>query len=219
MVLRKQKMGNQRPWTLEDLKDGLSSFYKQHGRYPRAHEIDTFEYLPSSRSIQRSHGGLVEIRKQLELSGQSDYRTGEHSIKRAKTINKRNNGVEEKIYDYLTKKFGKEFVHREHFFTDDKRTRADFLVYCKNGNFSIDSFYARDRHNLVGCLNSKLRKYSYDLMLQYPVIFLQMNGKISEKEMKSVVKNKKKTLHKYQQLMSFGQLKAFCENKKAYSVK
>jgi len=219
MALRKQRAGNQHPWTLEDLKDGLEVFFKQHGRYPRTHEVDDFEYLPSSRSIQRTHGGLVEVRKQLKLSGQNDYRSGAHSTERAKKINKRNHKVEQEIYNYLVNRFGKEFVHREHFFTDDRRTRADFFVYTQKSNFSIDSFYARDRHNLIGCLNSKLRKYDDNLMLQYPVIFLQMNENISENEMRSVVQNKKRKLHPYQHLMSFEQLKTFCKDKKPHTLK
>lgn len=211
-------MGNQRPWSLEDLEDGLKEFYRQYDRYPRVHEVDAFEFLPSSRSIQRSHGGLIEVRKKIGLGGQSDYRSGEHSTKRAKKINERNNKLEQEVYDYLVKKFGKEFVHREHFFTDDRRTRADFLVYSKNGNFSIDSFYARDRHNLIGCLNNKLRKYDDKVMLQYPVIFLQMNEGISEREMNNVLRNKKNKLKKDQHLMSFEQLKEFFKDKAPHKL-
>src|SRR3990167_9427156 len=52
-------------WTLENLRDGLLYFYELNGRYPTAPEIDNFDYLPSSRQIQRKFGGLEKLRTLL----------------------------------------------------------------------------------------------------------------------------------------------------------
>ena len=60
-------MGKQRGWSFEDLKSGFEQFYKVHKRYPTSRETDNFEFLPTSRSIQRRFGGLVETRKVLNL--------------------------------------------------------------------------------------------------------------------------------------------------------
>ncbi|MES2971937.1 MAG: hypothetical protein V4702_06475 [Patescibacteria group bacterium] len=45
-------------WTIEEIKAGFEAFVKDYGRYPTALEIDAYEFLPSSRSLQRSYGGL-----------------------------------------------------------------------------------------------------------------------------------------------------------------
>lgn len=210
---REQRFGKQRKWTLKDIQKGLDTFYKKEGRYPTATEFDAFKFLPSSRTIQRSFGGLVNLRRELKLKGQIDFTKGAHSSQRAKYINVRAHTLEKIVYDYLVKIFGKEFVHREHFFSDDKRTRTDFFIYCQDGNFSVDVFHPANRYNLIGCLNSKLRTYGKDIMLQYPVIFLQMNEAISRGDILSVLERKKVKLHKYQSVMTFDQFKNFCKAK------
>jgi len=210
---RAQKNGKQKAWKLEELKSGLELFYGQNERYPTSQEIDAFAFLPSSRSIQRRFGGLVELRKTLGLSGQDDFTKGEHSSRRATEINKRAHMVEKEVHTYLTDLFSTPFVHREYFFLDDKRTRTDFFVYHQNGEFSVDVFYPKDRYNLIGCLNSKLRKYDNELLTQYPVIFLQMNKDISSEELRGVLKNKKNKLKKYQHLMCLEEFKQFCASK------
>lgn len=218
MVLRKQQKGNQKPWKLDELKAGLLHFYKENGHYPTATEVDRYPYLPAARSIERSHGGLVKVRKELGLGGQDDYRCGEHSTKRAEKINRRAHKTEAAVYEFLCGIFRREFVHREYFFTDDRRTRADFFVYDKDGGFCVDVFYPEDRHNLTGCLNSKLSKFTNEYMRQYPAVFLQMNDNITEEELKDIIKNKKKPLLKRQHLMGWQQFKAFCQNRRPLRV-
>lgn len=211
--MRQQKSGKQKAWQIEDLNRGFKKFYEIHGYYPASHEIDAFEFLPSARSIQRRFGGLVNIRKDLGLNTQLDLRMGEHSSKRAKKINARAHKIEKEIYDYLADIFGIEFVHREHFFTDDRRTRTDFFIYCKDGNFSVDVFFPKDRHNFIGCLNSKMKTYKDVNMLQYPVIFLQMNENISQEEIKNILERKKNKLSPQQKVMVFAEFKEFCKDK------
>jgi len=212
--LRRQKSGRQIPWKLEELKAGLEHFYKERGRYPTATEVDAYPHLPSSRSIERRFGGLVELRKTARLDEIFDFRTGSHSTKRARFINDRAHKVEHTVYNFLVTRFGKELVHREYFFTDDHRTRADFFVYDERNGFCVDVFYPASRRNLIGCLNIKLKKYSGTAhLMAYPVIFLQMNEDMSQEVLDGIVKAKKKGLVQGQYLMGWGTFKDFCQSR------
>ena len=217
-MLRAQKLGNQKPWTEKEVMSGLKHFFDQNGRYPTAPEVDKYPYLPSARSIERRFGGLVALRKKLRLETQPDFRSGKHSSERAHKINTRAHKTEKTVYEYLKGRFGKEFVHREYFFSDDKRTRADFFVYDTGKGFCVDVFYPSDRRNLAGCLNSKLHKYNNESMGQYPVIFLQMNEKLSQNVLDQLVQNKKSSLNDRQQLMGWGTFQKFCKDRKALRV-
>lgn len=211
--LRAQKSGSQKPWKIEELKAGLENFYEKHGRYPTAPEVDTHPFLPSARSIERRFGGLVEIRKILGLDTQADFRAGAHSSKRAYMINTRAHQNEQEVYTFLIERFGKHFVHREYFFLDDKRTRADFFVYDKMGEFCVDVFYPKDRRNLTGCLNSKLMKYIGSQMNQYPVIFLQMNNELPQPVLDLLVEHKEKKLLAGHLLLSWDSFREFCNKR------
>ena len=214
MNLRAQKAGNQKPWKIEELRAGLENFYEKHGRYPTAPEVDAHPYLPSARSIERRFGGLIELRKTLGINSQADFRAGAHSSARAHKINTRAHQNEQEVYEFLIERFGKHFVHREYFFLDDKRTRADFFVYDNMGEFCVDVFYPSDRRNLIGCLNSKLLKYQGPQMNQYPVIFLQMNNELEQSVLDSFVEHKEKKLLAGHLLLSWNSFKEFC-NKRA----
>lgn len=211
MALRTQKTGRQIPWSLPELEAGLREFFKEYNRYPTATEVDAYRYLPSARSIERSFGGLVELRKKLGLGDNPDFRTGEHSAERARTINKRAHLTERLVYEFLIERFGKEFVHREYFFTDDHRTRADFFVYDTGKGFCVDAFYPASPRNLSGCLNIKLSKYAgLGEYMEYPVIFLQMNESISQTRLDALLKAKKRPLPRGQYLMEWNAFKEFC---------
>ena len=200
-------------WTIEKIKKGLEDFYKEHNRYPTCTEIDQSTKLPSSRQIQRRFGGIPNLRIKLELKGQSDFTKGVHSSERAYMINHRAHKVEKEVHTYLIKTFGEPFVHREFFFNDDARTRTDFYVYYKGGNFSIDVFYPNNILNLNGCLNSKLKTYN-GLQIEYPIIFLMMNDSISKEQIGKLLANKKNKLKDNQIVMTFDQFKVFCDSKK-----
>lgn len=219
MTLRSAKMGRQIPWTLEELQSGLQEFFSKHKRYPTATEVDEFEYLPSSRSIERRFGGLVALRTKLGLGKNKDFRTGEHSANRARTINVRAHKVEKEVYDFLVNRFGKEFVHREFFFTDDHRTRADFFIFDSKNGFCVDVFYAGSIRNLTGCLNIKINKYvGTSHVLGYPVIFLQMNPNIKDENLERLIASKQKPLGANQHLMGWEGFKKFCGARNALNV-
>lgn len=199
-------------WTIEKIKEGFASFYKEYGRYPTSHEVDSYSKLPSARQIQRVHGGLPAIRKQLGLEGE-DFTKGEYSAERARMINKRAHKHEKEVYEYLVKHFGVEFVHREFFFNDDKRNRTDFYIYHKDGSFSVDAFYPKNLRIVNGCINSKLQTYA-GLTIKYPIIFLMMNESISEEQLAKLMGNKKNKLLSHQLIMTLGQFRAYCLTKK-----
>ncbi len=217
--LRTQKKGFQKPWKLEELEAGLKNFFLKYNRYPTASEVDAFFYLPSVRSIERSFGGLVALRNELGLDTEYDLRKGKHSSERAQKINKRAHIVEQGVYNYLKTLFRKEFVHREYFFLDDKRTRADFFVYDSKEGFCVDVFYPSDKRNLTGCLNSKMKKYQNSYMNKYMTIFLQMNKNIDQKSLDILVKNKTKKLSIKQNLMSWKTFQKFCNERKPLNLK
>lgn len=212
-------MPTQIKWTLTAIKQGFERFYKEKGIYPTSHEIDDCSYLPSSRQIQRVFGGLPKLRKSLSLDCPADFTKGDHSSLRAESIGARAHIWEKTIHNYLIEKFGDPFVHREYFFSDDRRIRADFFVHNKNGNFFVDVFYPKDRRTLIGCLNSKIRTYPHHFLeKEYPMIFLMVNEEISDHDLRSVIDNKKNKLSPYQHLMNFRLFKEFCEDKTPYSI-
>ncbi len=214
MALRTQKQGLQEPWKLEELQSGLRNFFEKHQRYPTATEVDAYPYLPSARTIERSFGGLVALRKKLGLGIEHDYRAGSHSSNRAHIINKRAHILEAKVYSFLTSRFGKEFVHREFFFTDDHRTRADFFVYDNKEGFCVDVFYPNSIRSLTGCLNIKLSKYSYSKeIFPYPVIFLQMNETFTQKALDHLAERKERKLQAGQYLMNWDTFAKFCNER------
>lgn len=204
-------------WTLEKIKEGFEKFYKAEERYPTSVEIDNYHFLPSSRQIQRRFGGLPTIRKELGLKGPTDFTKGEYSSERSRTIGKRAHKVELEVYTYLANIFGKPFVHKEHFFSDDKRARSDFYIYCKDDNFSVDTFYPSDRKNLIGCLNSKLRTYGNSNknvgQLESPIIFLMMNKDIREEIIEEILEKKVNKLNSMESVMTFEEFKKYCKKK------
>jgi len=205
-------------WNIDNIREGLQKFHVQYGHYPTATEIDACAYLPAARTIERRFGGLVALRGDLKLDSQTDLRTGEHSSRRAYKINKRAHKVEGDVFEYLQRRFGVEFVHREYFFTDDRRTRADFFVFDTQKGFCVDVFYASDLRNVTGCLNSKLDKYQSDYMRQYPIIYLQMNSEFEQESLDRLVSNKKRKIPTGQHLMSWKSFEQFCANRKPLRV-
>ncbi|OGG69560.1 hypothetical protein A3F27_00365 [Candidatus Kaiserbacteria bacterium RIFCSPHIGHO2_12_FULL_53_13] len=205
-------------WPMERIRDGLDRFYKENHRYPTATEFDECPYLPRAKTAERRFGGLVALRKQLNIGSEHDLRTGAHSSKRAHTINERAHILEKNVYELLCKQFGKEFVHREYFYTDDHRTRADFFVYDGKDGFCVDVFYASSLKNIGGCLNLKLAKYSQSDLLPYPIIFLQMNEDINQSELNELVQKKKRGLGQKQTLMSWKTFEEFYKSRKPLRV-
>lgn len=190
------------------LKEGFERFFRENGHYPTAHEIDSCDYLPRTRTIQRNYGGLPNLRKALGFEI-LDYTKGEVRKETAIMCNKRANENENEIYKYLVEKFGEISVHREYRFTDGSH-RSDFYIFKK---FIVDVFYPKDKYSFLACLNSKIKKYNLlaeNNFILLPVIFLQMNKDLSSELIKNIVTNKKNKLHKNQSVMCVDEFKNFC---------
>ena len=205
-------------WTIDKIKLGFESFFAANGRYPTSAEIDNYPKLPSSRQIQRRYGGLPALRKELKLKGPENFTKGEYSSKRAFLINRRFYKLENDVYKFLADRYTEPFVQREYFFTDDRRNRADFYIYCENGNFCVDIFYPKDRRSLATCLNSKLRTFKQDQSAKFPVIFVMMNENISAEVIEDVLGNKKIKLKSNQMVLTYEEFKKFCLSKKPRKI-
>ena len=132
---------------LDFIKKGFERFHSEHGRYPNAYEINHCEYLPGTKTIDRRFGGMRALRSILGHAT-IDMREGNIRSIKCVDINKRGFIVEQYIYDILCKKFDKQSIHKEFPPADDKRTRVDFYVHTKSGNFFVDVFYPNDPESM-----------------------------------------------------------------------
>lgn len=144
-------------WTEEKLKEGFNRFLEEKGHFPTAPEIDAYPFLPSSRSIQRSNGGLVNLRKLFGFEV-SDYSRGGYRSKLAGIYNIEGRVSEEEVGKYLGNRYGEICVHEEKRYGDGKNT-MDFFVYAKE-NFGVDVFKTSSYQNLAKNINIKLGKYN-----------------------------------------------------------
>ncbi len=176
--LRRNKPGHQSPWNDMELMAGLGYFLKLHGHYPSAHEIDNFEYLPSSRSIQRSYGGLQKLRERL-LPGQiSNYTKGDHRSGIAKRTYSNGRSLEAIFYEYLVSQF-KEIAIHEHKLIRPGNVSCDFYIYtAETKGIIIDVFYAASITNLVNIINIKLKRYT--LVAEKTYLILMGNDNITQ---------------------------------------
>lgn len=151
-------MGKPQKWNLEKVRDGFEKFHELFGCYPTAHEVDDFDFLPSSRQIQRTWGGLISLRKQL---GQSieNYSSGGTRSKIATSINVRGRKLEIIVRDYLQEKFKEPFVHIERPVHMSSKDRFDFYIYAKPTNFAIDVFGTADFRCFTKVMNMKEIRY------------------------------------------------------------
>ena len=127
---------NRNEVTLDNIRDGLERFHKEHGHYPSADEIDSCRYLPSSRQIQKKLGGLKRVREILGLHDH-DYRQGNRRRIAIDKFLKLSKTSEKEIREFLDKRYGEICVHEEKRYGDG-RNRVDFFVYAKE-NFCSGS--------------------------------------------------------------------------------
>ncbi len=151
-------MGFQQKWTKENIKLGLEKFFLEFDRYPTAEEIDSYQFLPSSRQIQRNFGGLVRLRQELGLKV-SNYGAGLERSKIALEIGKRGDQLERSVEHELIQHFGEHFVHVEKLIGKGKR-RVDFYIYANGVTFAVDVFYAKNMSQFKKIINLKALTYS-----------------------------------------------------------
>jgi hypothetical protein len=188
--LRKNKIGNQPLWTDNQLGAGFKYYFQLHGRYPAAGEIDSFDYLPSARSIQRTHGGLINLRKRLFPNEESDHTRGELRRKKASEGDRRASLYEEEFYNYLLDHFEEIAIH-EHKVIRPGNVASDVFIYLdkfSKGGIVIDLFYAQDLVTLLKIVNIKLKRYA---TLPYDVYFILVgNPKISNFDINRRIENR-----------------------------
>lgn len=188
--LRKMgKAGFIKNWTFDNLRDGFMYFFELNGHYPSAYEIDRFPYLPTSRSIQRSFGGLESLRTQLGYD--SHLGKGKYRSVISSRVNQRGREVELELQRVLNDHFGKMFVHAEHYSNDKNKSRLDFFIYSPDGNFGVDVFYPDTFYTFVANINIKEKKYRFSKEKIYLVV---SNTSIEQAEIDRFVRDKKNPL-------------------------
>ncbi len=211
--LKKRKIGtrsNGQIWSIDNIKDGLEYFKDLHGSYPTSREVDVFDYLPSSRSIQRSYGGMVNIRKQLNLSGPLDFTKGEVRSAKAQEADKRAKLYEEEFFYFLLTKVEEMRVH-EHKIIRPGNVASDFFIYTsQNKGVVIDLFYAADIINLSKIINIKYKKY---IKVIYPIFFIVVgNDSISQSSIDKIISNKTYILPKSMRVLNEKTFKSNFDN-------
>ncbi len=175
MQKRISSFGRQKAWTRAEVLEGVKYFMELYGRFPMAREMDSFEGLPSARSIQRTFGGLLQLKS--ELGVKDTYHAGEKRSNIGRLINKRALENENTIGTWLDEVFGEICVHRQASAGEGNKERLDFVVYYRGGKFGIDLFYPEDLFSLQGCILIKMKKYK---TFHNTIFFVQMNDDIDQ---------------------------------------
>lgn len=187
--LRTVSSGGQLTWTKDELRAGFMAFYEAYDRFPTSHEIDTYEYLPSARSIQRSYGGLVSLRKELFPDSISNYTLGAHRSESAKRTFKNGRDLEALFFAYLTDHFLEIAVH-EHKLIRPGNVSSDFFIYLTpETGVVIDIFYAENIINFINVINIKLKRYV--LVTEPTYLVIVGNDAITQELIDSKVQNRK----------------------------
>jgi len=197
---RKATTGTQDSWTIEQLRAVFNHFKELNNRYPTAHEIDAFPYLPSARSIQRTFGGLVNVRKELFPKEIANFTTGIHRSGVAKQTYTNGRNLEEQFYNYLTSEFSEIAVH-EHKVIRQGYVNCDFYIYLgEDTGIVIDIFYAESIINLINVVNIKLKRYSLIIPETYLVIV--GNPSITQQAIDIKIQNRKLPIPSHIKLVS-----------------
>lgn len=173
-------------WTKEKIQTGFDRFFKENGRLPTAPEIDECDYLPSSRSIQRSFGGLRKLREDL---GYEDTDFGVGKFRSALATKAGNSGLqaEVRLEKILTKLFGQVFVHTQRRYGDGK-SRFDFVVYAKDVSFGVDVFSTSTTRDMQKNINLKMDRYG-DFKNNSILYFVVSSNKLTSSDVRNSVRN------------------------------
>lgn len=202
---------NMNKWSIKTIKAGFEQFIEEHGRLPTAPEIDSADYLPSARTIQRSFGGVEAIRKQL---GYEETHFGKGKYRELISLNAYTNGLrsEHEMEIQLIKRFGEPFVHIEKR-VGEKKNRVDFYVYSSSGNFAVDIFYPQSFRDLQKNVNIKITKF---VDLDCPMIYLVAKNEFEQTKIDKWVSNKKKEMPKNTHIFTLETFEKFLNGFKPY---
>ncbi|MFA6047696.1 MAG: hypothetical protein WCV59_01140 [Parcubacteria group bacterium] len=199
-------------WTLEKIKEGFDKFYNLYDRYPAAYDIDDFDFLPSSRQIQRKFGGLISLRKDLGLEINNYMHGKVRSNKISEFLNK-GKYYENIAYKLLIEKFGEKFVHvekptykRGDLHEYNSKDRYDFYVYAKPTNFAIDVFGTSDSRGVVNIMNIKEKKYR-KINSKENLYFIYFGNNIKDEKVQSWLEKRKNKFPTNWKILSFKNFK------------
>lgn len=145
-------------WTVNKIKKGFEKFRCAHDRLPKAIEIDTLNYLPSARYIQKRFGGLEHLRSELGYIN-THFGKGKFRSDIAKEAGARSKEIEQNLHDQLHSFFPTDAIQRERNFCANYR--VDFYINTDKGKFGIDIFYAKNMRALQSSINIKMKKYQH----------------------------------------------------------
>jgi hypothetical protein len=205
-------MARKPKWTKESIKEGFDRFIVHTHRLPKATEIDSVPYLPSSRYIQIRFGGLEQLRQELGYTD-THFGKGVHRSVIAKTVNLRGRTSEIELERYLREKFGEVFVHTERVYGDGK-LRVDFYVYTPEGNFAIDVFYPNTMKTLQSNVNIKQIKYKE---FKEPLYLVVANKDLTQEVLDGFTSIKKLQLPQNISLVTISKLRVQIESMRIYS--
>lgn len=191
-------MGRYKLWKLEDLKKGIDRFYKENKRYPTVSDLDSIDYLPSSRWIQVKFGGMIKVRKDL---GYKDVHlgVGQYRSKIANQVNRAGLKFEHRIEKFLINKFGEPFVHIQKRI-GDKKNRIDFFVYSTTANFGVDVTSVTGHfRNLQINVNVKIAKYK-DLNVD---LYIVIDGNYDQNKINKWILTKVRSLPSNWKILTF----------------
>jgi hypothetical protein len=200
-------------WSLEDIKNGFDRYLKINGSLPTTPEIDKCEYLPSSRTIQRRFGGVIELRKKLGYN-ETHFGIGKYRKKLSNQAYTDGLSAEKQVEKYLIEKFGEPFVHIEKRI-GSKKNRIDFYVYSPSNNLAIDVFSPNSFRDLQKNVNIKIDKF-VDLLC--PTIYLPINENLNfkQKKINKWIKNKRKKMPPNSFVYNFITFKHYVEKMDIY---
>lgn len=201
-------------WTLEIIRDGFEKFHREHDYYPKVpDDIDTCEYLPSRRQIQRTFGGLPQLRTLLGLKD-IYLSKGVYRSKIGLDSNKRSRVAEDHLRDLLYEKFHEPFVHLEKPIDTIRKLRADFYIFNPIENFAVDVFSTETYHNLETNVYIKLQKYSH---LKLRLYFVLVSSKLTVGDVSHFNSRKPERFPANIQLVTLNQFLEIIKDIPAYS--
>lgn len=199
-------------WTEGNIKIGFLRFYTEHNRLPRSHEIDSLDYLPSSRLIQKKFDGLEKLRAKLGFTD-THFGKGDFRSVIAHKVNITGYNYERELEQLLYTQFGEVFVHSEKMLETSK-VRVDFYVYSPDGNFAVDIFHSGTMRTLQSNVNIKVNKYT---KYKTKIYLVSANNKIDQSTLDVYVRAKTNTLPAHIHLITYLNFVKLINNLKAYT--
>jgi hypothetical protein len=197
-------------WTDEKLKVGFDTFLAEHGRLPKASEIDQVPYLPTSRAIQKRFGGLPALRERLGYED-TNFAIGEHRSQIAYEVGPRGRQLEIELELELQERFGERSVHTEKVFYG--KQRVDFYVYTLSGQFGVDVFFPATIRSMQNNVNIKMKKYQH---FTKPLYLVVANPELTQPELDAYATNKVKSFSEAVSLLTLTSFRKQIEQYKPY---